>query len=72
MQSHGRHYHHLGIMAGLSFGAMYILMYAMVNSSDDAYMNVKQVCMAGLMTAPMVVIELVVMRGMYDTGSSMR
>lgn len=59
-------YRHLGIMGGLSFVAMYILMYAMVNSIDDVYMNVNQVYMAGLMTAPMIVIELVVMRGMYQ------
>ena len=62
------HYRHLGIMAAISFVAMYILMYAMVNSFDDVYMNVNQVYMAGLMTAPMVVIELVVMRGMYHNA----
>ena len=61
------HYRHLGIMAALSFVAMYILMYAMVNSIDDVYMNVNQVYMAGLMTAPMIVIELVVMRAMYHS-----
>jgi uncharacterized protein (DUF305 family) len=59
------HYRHLGIMAALSFAAMYILMYAMVNTIDDVYMNVNQIYMAGVMTAPMVVIELVVMRAMY-------
>jgi hypothetical protein len=60
------HYRQLGIMAALSFAAMYLLMYAMVNTIDDVYMNVNQIYMAGLMTAPMVVIELVVMRGMYQ------
>ena len=35
-------YHHLGIMAALSFVAMYIPMYAMVNAVDDVYMNVNQ------------------------------
>jgi uncharacterized protein (DUF305 family) len=59
------HYRHLGIMAALSFVAMYILMYAMVNTFDDVYNSVNQVYMAGLMTAPMVAIELVVMRAMY-------
>ena len=59
------HYPHLGIMALLSFVAMYILMYAMVNSFGDVYNNINQVYMAGLMAAPMVVIELVVMRAMY-------
>ena len=53
-------------MAALSFAAMYILMYAMVNRFDDVYNNVNQVYMAGLMAAPMVVIELLVMRAMYQ------
>lgn len=59
------HYLQLGVMAALSFFAMYGLMYAMTNTLDDVYMNVNQVYMAGLMTAPMVVIELLVMRAMY-------
>ena len=59
------HYLRLGIMAMLSFVAMYLLMYAMVNTIDDMYMNVNQLYMAGLMAAPMVVIELVVMHAMY-------
>lgn len=59
------HYRHLGLMAALSFVAMYVLMYAMVAGVDDVYMNVNQVYMAGLMAAPMVIIELIVMRAMY-------
>lgn len=59
------HYVYLGLMTALSFIAMYLLMYAMVDSVSDVYMNVNQVYMAGLMTAPMVVIELLLMRGMY-------
>ena len=59
------HYRHLGMMAALSFLAMYILMYAMVYSFDHVYTNINQFYMAGLMTAPMVLIELIVMRGMY-------
>ena len=58
-------YRHLLVMAVLSFASMYVLMYAMVNVFDNVYSNVNQSYMAGLMTAPMVVIELVVMRGMY-------
>src|SRR5688572_7116071 len=61
------HYRHLGAMAALSFVAMYILMYAMVNALGDVYMNVNQVYMAGLMTSPMLVIELLVMRAMYQS-----
>lgn len=59
------HYRHLGIMTALSFIAMYFLMYAMVNAVDNVYMNFNQVYMAGLMAAPMVLIELAVMRSMY-------
>ena len=60
------HYRHLLIMAVLSFIAMYILMYAMVNVIGNVYNNFNQFYMAGLMTAPMVLIELTVMRAMYQ------
>jgi uncharacterized protein (DUF305 family) len=66
---HGRKQHHyrgLLIMAALSFASMYALMYAMVDALDNVYNSLNQVYMAGLMTAPMIVIELVVMRGMYQ------
>lgn len=59
------HYRHLLVMAALSFASMYILMYAMVNAFANVYSSVNQVYLAGLMTAPMIVIELLVMRGMY-------
>jgi uncharacterized protein (DUF305 family) len=59
------HYRQLGIMTALSFIAMYILMYAMVDAIENVYMSFNQVYMAGLMAAPMVLIELAVMRAMY-------
>jgi uncharacterized protein (DUF305 family) len=59
------HYGRLAAMAALSFVSMYVLMYAMVDSAGDAYNNLNQAYMAGLMAAPMVVIELVLMAGMY-------
>lgn len=62
---HNQHYGHLAIMAVLSFIAMYILMYAMVDGFDNIYPNINQAYMAALMTAPMVIIELIVMRAMY-------
>ena len=62
------HYPQLAIMAVLSFVAMYILMYSMVNTIGDVYNNVNQIYMAGLMAAPMMVIELVVMRAMYHNA----
>ncbi len=59
------HYRRLGIMLGVSFVAMYILMYAMVDQFMQVIPNVNQFYMAGLMTAAMAVIELVVMWFMY-------
>jgi uncharacterized protein (DUF305 family) len=38
----------------------------MVDSVADVYSSFNQVYMAGLMTAPMVVIELLLMSGMYQ------
>lgn len=53
-------------MAVLSFMSMYVLMFAMVDVLDNVVHNVNQVYMAALMTAPMVLIELALMRGMYQ------
>jgi len=41
-------------------------MYAMVNTLGNVFNNLNEFYMAGLMTAPMVLIELVVMRAMYQ------
>ena len=60
------HYRNLLVMAVLSFISMYILMYAMVNSIGNVFSNLNQFYMAGLMTAPMVLIELLLMRTMYQ------
>ena len=59
------HYRKLGAMALLSYISMYILMYAMVNSLENVFNNINQFYMAGLMTAPMILIELFLMRSMY-------
>jgi uncharacterized protein (DUF305 family) len=60
-----RHYGRLVLMALLSFVSMYVLMYAMVNALENVYLNVNQFYMAGLMTAPMVIIEIALMGTMY-------
>jgi len=59
------HYWRLLAMTLLSFLAMYALMYAMVDRFSNALPNVNQAYMAGLMTAAMVLIELLVMGAMY-------
>jgi uncharacterized protein (DUF305 family) len=62
---HTGHYPRLAAMTVLSFIAMYALMYAMVDEFASVYANLNQVYMAGLMAAPMVLIELALMGSMY-------
>lgn len=63
--SHEGNYRRLWLMAALSYVAMYVLMYAMVDSLPNVVNNLNQVYMAGLMAAPMVIIEILLMRKMY-------
>lgn len=56
----------LGLMALLSFVAMYGLMYMMVDTIENVYPNFNQFYMAAVMTAAMVIIELAVMSSMYE------
>ena len=58
-------YLNLAIMAVLSFISMFVFMYMMVDSFSNVYPNLNQFYMAGLMTAPMIVIEIFVMWSMY-------
>lgn len=58
-------YKKLALMVVLSFAAMYILMYAMVDKFSNVIPNVNQFYMAGLMAMPMMIIELIVMGSMY-------
>jgi hypothetical protein len=60
------HYGRLIVMFVLSFVSMYVLMYAMVDTAGDVYNSLNQVYMAGLMAAPMVVIELALMSSMFQ------
>ena len=62
---HATPYRNLILMLLLSFAAMYGLMYAMVDSFANVYMNLNQFYMALLMAASMGPIELLVMRAMY-------
>jgi uncharacterized protein (DUF305 family) len=77
MPTDSRHHSHTGgaavykrlmLMLILSAIAMYFLMYAMVNELGNVYMNVNQLYMVLLMVAPMAVIEVKVMRGMYPNA----
>ncbi len=59
------HYGRFTLMIVLSFVAMYVLMFAMVDSFSNVTSNLNQAYMAGLMTAPMAMLELALMGGMY-------
>lgn len=60
------HYPKLLIMSVLSLISMYILMYSMVNVFDNVYNNLNKFYMAVIMTAPMVVFEIWLMKAMYQ------
>lgn len=59
-------YRKLALMSFLSFVAMYFLMFAMIDTLGSFTNNLNMAYMAGLMVAPMVVFELVVMWAMYQ------
>lgn len=58
-------YKNLLVMVILSFISMYVLMYSMVDKFENVIPNINQFYMAGLMTAPMVIIEMLLMKSMY-------
>ncbi len=58
-------YRKLLLMVLLSFAAMYVLMYSMVDRFTNVIPNINQIYMAGLMTAPMIIIEMIIMNAMY-------
>lgn len=62
---HKNHYKKLLWMMIATFIAMYILMYAMVDKFANVIPNFNQFYMAGLMSAPMLIIELLLMGKMY-------
>jgi uncharacterized protein (DUF305 family) len=61
-----KHYGKLAIMAVLSFISMYALMYSMVDRFENVFLNVNQFYMAALMASPMIIIEVLLMRMMYN------
>jgi hypothetical protein len=65
MMNDRQHYGRSFLMALLSRVSMYVLMYAMDDRWANVFSNVNQFYMAGLMAAPMIIIEIAVMSGMY-------
>jgi uncharacterized protein (DUF305 family) len=60
------------LMAGIHFVLMYGLMYAMVNTFNNVFPNLNQFYMAGIMTAPMLIMEAVLMGSMYENKRLIR
>ncbi len=69
---HSNQYIRLFAMTALSFISMYIFMYAMVDKFENVFSSYNQVYMAGLMTAPMVIIEIFLMGEMYENKNANR
>lgn len=61
------HYSRFFVMIALHFIAMYMFMYAMVNTFNNVFNSFNQVYMAALMTASMVLIEIPLMMSMYKS-----
>ncbi len=66
------HINRLAVMSLLHFIAMYILMYAMVNTWDNIYPSLNNFYMAAVMTAPMLIIEVFLMGSMYEQKNALR
>jgi hypothetical protein len=56
----------LVLMSGLHFLAMYFLMYVMVDRIDNIHLNLNNAYMAAIMTAPMILLEVIIMKEMYQ------
>lgn len=65
--NHRTNYGRLALMFVLHLIAMYVLMYAMVDTFAHALPNHNQFYMAALMAAPMVILELLIMGSMYPS-----
>lgn len=65
--NHNQNYGRLALMFVLHLIAMYVLMYAMVDTFAHALPNHNQFYMAALMAAPMVILELLIMGSMYPS-----
>ena len=58
------------LMMGLSFLVMYFVMYLNISSFNHFYFNINRAYMAALMVAPMGLIMLAFMAGMYKNKKS--
>jgi hypothetical protein len=57
----------LAVAVSINAVIMFVLTYALIDSTDHFYPNINRAFMAFIMVAPMVVVMLVVMRSMYTS-----
>lgn len=65
MTSGSSNYRKLGVAVGINTVVMFLLTYALIDTLDHFVPNINRVYMAVMMSAPMVVVMLSVMRSMY-------
>ena len=58
-------YKRFAVMAIVMFSAMYFIMYAMIDKLANLIPNINNLYMTLLMTSAMLLIELLIMKGMY-------
>ncbi|WP_228728512.1 DUF305 domain-containing protein [Chryseobacterium endalhagicum] len=58
-------YRHFAVMAVVMFVAMYFIMFAMIDGLQNLIPNINNLYMTLLMTSAMLLIELLIMGGMY-------
>ena len=62
-----RQYLKLGLELAADFVVMFLVMYAMIATLDHFYLNISNVYMTMMMVAPMTLLMLIFMRGMYPS-----
>lgn len=63
--SHGAPYRTLAIMLVLNTLIMFVLMFEMIAQASDFVVNLNMAYMALMMAAPMAILEIAMMGGMY-------
>lgn len=65
------HTNKLLLMGIIHFVIMFVLMYSMVNTLDHIFLNINKAYMAAIMTAPMLMLEVIMMGSMYESKKAL-
>jgi uncharacterized protein (DUF305 family) len=68
---HGMKTTTLLVMTAVHFPIMYLVMFTMIDSIAEYHNKVNMAYMAGMMTAPMLIIEVLLMRKMYENKKAL-